>query len=326
MKGIDIFLPDSFFFEQYDRFICLCLFHLSKRMNEVYFLNKRIMSANYVSNIESIFKCPICASSMQVLNTKSLVCSNRHTFDFAKQGYVNLMPHTVKTKYSKELFEARKRIAEYGFFEPLTKTIAELINKHVLKNQIYVLDTGCGEGSHLANLCNMIVKDKENVSGVGIDISKEGILIAAKNHSNKVWAVADLANTPFKEKQFDVILNILSPSNYSEFTRILKNNGFIVKVVPETGYLKELRQIYFDEPDKKSYSNTDTIERFKERFQVIDRSRLRYKINLEKPFIPSLVQMTPLSWRAIDERVDSFLERESVGITVDMVILIGKGK
>lgn len=295
-------------------------------MNEVYQLNKRIMSASYVSHFESIFKCPICGSSMRVLDLKSLVCGNHHTFDFAKQGYVNLIPHQIKTKYNKELFEARKRIAENSFFVPLTKTIAELINKHVLKNQICILDAGCGEGSHLSNLCNLIVQDKEIVTGVGIDISKVGILIAAQNHSNKVWTVADLANIPFKDEEFDVVLNILSPSNYAEFTRILKPGGIVVKVVPQSGYLKELRQIFFDEPDKQSYSNAETVDRFNEFFEIINRSRLRYSINLEKTIIQSLVQMTPLSWGAIDGRVNSFLQSDSVDITVDLEILIGKGK
>ncbi len=36
-------------------------------------------------------------------------------------------------------------------------------------------------------------------------------MVAPKNYSNKIWVVADLANTPFKNKQFDVILIILSP-------------------------------------------------------------------------------------------------------------------
>ncbi|MFY0759620.1 putative RNA methyltransferase [Metabacillus dongyingensis] len=188
-------------------------------------MNKRIKSAEYLSDFESIFKCPICDSPMKVFESKSLICSNNHTFDFTKQGYINLTTHPIKTKYSKELFEARrKHIAEDGFFEPLSQAIAEIINKHVAikKGTISLIDMGCGEGSHLSNICDIVSSDyKKTVTGVGIDISKEGILVASKNYTNKIWAVADLANTPFKDKQFNVILNILSPSNYAEFNRLL---------------------------------------------------------------------------------------------------------
>lgn len=98
-----------------------------------------------------------------------------------------------------------------------------------------------------------------------------------------------------KDKQFDVILNILSPSNYAEFNRLLKADGLVVKVVPQSGYLKELREVIFEEPEKQSYSNVDTVERFNENFQFVDSSRLCYTVTLDNPSIQMLVQMTPLS-------------------------------
>src|SRR5699024_1896748 len=105
----------------------------------------------------------------------------------------------------------------------------------------------CGEGSHLSSICDTVSLDLEvPVTGVGIDISKEGILAAAKNYSNKVWLVADLAKMPFQEEQFDIILNILSPSNYVEFNRLLKDDGLVIKIVPQTNYLKELREIVYN--------------------------------------------------------------------------------
>jgi 23S rRNA (guanine745-N1)-methyltransferase len=300
-------------------------------MNEVaslFKMNKRIKSVEYLSEFESIFKCPICDSPMTVFETKSLICSNNHTFDFTKQGYINLTTHPIKTKYSKELFEARRKlIAGDGFFEPLSQAIAEIINKHVAvkKGTISLIDMGCGEGSHLSNICDIVSSDyKKTVTGVGIDISKEGILVASKNYTNKIWIVADLANTPFKGNQFDVILNILPPSNYAEFNRLLKADGLVVKVVPQSGYLKELREVIFDQPEKQSYSNVDTVKRFNENFQVVDSSRLCYTVTLDKPSIQSLVQMTPLSWAITEGQVKSFLKGDSTKITVDLEILIGK--
>jgi 23S rRNA (guanine745-N1)-methyltransferase len=300
-------------------------------MNEVTSLlqeNKRIKSAKYVSNFETIFACPICKSSMKVMDFKSIICSNHHTFDFAKQGYMNLTIHSVNTKYSKGLFEARRKlITEGAFYKPLSHAIAKIINEHLFKSKeiISILDTGCGEGSHLSNICDMVMTDSfKSVVGVGIDISKEGIMVASRNYSNKIWAVADLANTPFKNKQFDVILNILSPSNYVEFNRLLKSDGIVIKIVPQSGYLKELREHLFLKPEKQNYSNSETVERFYESFQFVESSRLSYVMNINKPSIEWLVQMTPLTWSTTEERVKSFLNKDSAQITVDFDILIGK--
>lgn len=290
-------------------------------------ITKKEKGAHYVRQFEYMFACPICQSSMKVFESKSLICSNNHAFDFTKQGYVNLLTHPPKTKYSKDLFESRKTIiADDGLFEPLTKTIADFLQTNLQDNPVTILDTGCGEGSHLTNICEQLRSDKKKaVTGAGIDISKEGVFVAAKNYPDMIWTVADLANTPFQNKQFDVILNILSPSNYSEFNRLLKTGGYVMKVVPQSGYLKELREAFFDETDKQSYSNAETVALFKEHFQVMDRLHVRYTKDLESLSIPSLIQMTPLTWTIPGEEIQSFIENNTNKITIDLEILIGKG-
>jgi 23S rRNA (guanine745-N1)-methyltransferase len=302
-------------------------------MNEVTSLlqeNKLIKSTKYVSDFENIFACPICKSSMKVVKFKSLICSNHHTFDFAKQGYVNLTTRPVNTNYSKELFEARKKlITKAAFYNPLSHAIAKIIDAHFVKTKetISILDTGCGEGSQLSNIHDIVSSDfSKNVVGVGIDLSKEGIIVASKNYANKIWAVADLANTPFKNNQFDVILNILSPSNYAEFNRLLKPDCLVIKVVPQSGYLKELREHLYQETEKQNYSNLETVERFNENFQFVESFRLNYTTNLNKSSIEWLIQMTPLTWSTTEERIKSFLNKDSAQITVDLDILIGKNK
>lgn len=291
-------------------------------------MTNRIKSAQYVSGIESIFQCPICDSSMSVDNLQSLVCANNHTYDFSKQGYINLLAHPIKTKYGNDLFEARRRlIIDGAFFQPMSQAIADIVQKKLVmkSDEAFILDTGCGEGSHLSSICDTVSSELEKpVHGIGIDISKEGILAAAKNYTDKVWLVADLAKMPFQDEQFDIILNILSPSNYAEFNRLLKEDGLVIKVVPQTEYLKELREIVYDEPEKQTYSNAETVGLFKENFQMVSTSRIRYSVKLNNPLIHALVRMTPLTWAASEEKLKDFLDSESAEITVDLEILIGK--
>ncbi|GAB3049675.1 methyltransferase domain-containing protein [Virgibacillus ainsalahensis] len=289
-------------------------------------MTKKMNSAIYVSKFESMFKCPVCGSSMHVGNLKSLQCANHHSFDFTKQGYLNLMTQSMKSKYSKELFEERRKvIAEVGLFEELSQSIAEIIHhRSAGEENISLIDTGCGEGSHLSNVCNTLkAQFNQTATGAGIDIAKEGVFVAAKNYAERIWAVADLANTPFKDQQFNVILNILSPSNYDEFHRLLKDEGFVMKVVPQSGYLKELREAFFEKSEKQTYSNEDIVNRFEENFDVVDHKRLTYTKQLDHSSIKSLVRMTPLTWNIPEEKLQSFLKDSPGEITVDLELLIG---
>lgn len=292
-------------------------------------MNKLTRSALYISNHEALLKCPICDSSMEVQDLKSIVCSNRHTFDIAKQGYLNLMTNHIKTNYDRTLFEARRKvIVESSFFSPLNKAITTFINEYApSKKELTLVDMGSGEGSHLQNISNKLQSffDK-TVTGIGLDISKEGILEAAKNYEDHIWIVADLAKTPLTDSMVDVMLNILSPSNYEEFNRLLIDDGIIIKVVPRECYLQELRQYFYGETEQKDYSNEKVIELFKEKFELVDQSMINYTSELDESALQSLVQMTPLTWGVEESDVKRFLESGISNITVDFDIMIGRKK
>jgi len=261
-------------------------------------MNKLTKSALYLSNHVSLFKCPICDSSMEIQQLKSMTCANRHTFDFAKQGYLNLMTHPVKTNYDRALFKARKQvIVESDFFNPLHTEMTKIINKHVTKSNLSLVDMGTGEGSHLSHISDQLQSNfDKTVVGVGLDISKEGILDAAKNYENKIWIVADLAKTPLNDRTVDVMLNILSPSNYEEFNRLLKDDGIMIKIVPREGYLRELRQYFHGESNHKDYSNENVIALFKDKFVLVDQGTIHYTSVLDPSSLHALVKMTTLTW------------------------------
>lgn len=292
-------------------------------------MNKLTRSALYISNHEALLKCPICDSSMEVQDLKSIVCTNRHTFDIAKQGYLNLMTNHIKTNYDRELFEARRKvIMGSSFFSPLNKAITTVINEYApSKKELTLVDMGSGEGSHLYNISNKLqsVFDK-TVTGIGLDISKEGILEAAKNYEDHIWIVADLAKTPLTDSMIDVMLNILSPSNYEEFNRLLINDGMIIKVVPREGYLQELRQYFYRDSEQKDYSNEKVIELFKKKFELVDQSMINYTSELDEAALQSLVKMTPLTWGVEESDVKRFLESGISNITVNFDIMIGRKK
>ena len=111
------------------------------------------------------------------------------------------------------MFEPRGRMIRSGMYQPVIEKIAHLIKPGNL------LDVGCGEGSFLQEI-NQV---KANPVNIGFDIAKEGVYLASNQAIHAFWCVADLTNLPFADHSFDTILNIFSPSHYSEFKRVMKN-------------------------------------------------------------------------------------------------------
>ncbi|GLC89491.1 putative RNA methyltransferase [Lysinibacillus piscis] len=274
-------------------------------------LSKRAMGALLMQQHLSLFACPICQQKMLVEQQSRLVCANNHSFDIAKQGYINMLTSMANSKYSKELFEARKVVIDSGLYDIVEQKVSEYIG-HVKT----VLDTGCGEGSHLARI---MAQKEAHCIGVGIDIAKEGILAAARHYPKQIWCVGDLAKSPFAPASFDAILNILSPANYDEFKRLSTPNGCVVKVVPQSHYLQELRAQLYADSEKERYSNAQIVARFQEAFTDVERERVTYTMPLARELVPALLEMTPMGWHKKEDTAIILDE-----ITIDVDILIGK--
>lgn len=283
-------------------------------------MKKREKSAAAVRNISSRLRCPLCHEAVEVRELKSIVCTNNHTFDFAKQGYVNLLQKPVNTQYDDTLFEARQKIiCSAELYAPIHQKIAGLIGNELTEDAL-LFDAGSGEGSHLEKIMNEVNDNK--LAGIGLDISKEGVIMAAKNYDAPVWVVGDLANPPLADQSCKFILNFLSPANYSEFKRILTEDGIIIKVLPGSGYLKELRTELFSNTSESEYKNNDTLELMKRNVKVVTEERVTYTKKLDAASLKHLISMTPLGWHADTEQIDTFTSAKDKEITIDMHIII----
>ncbi|ASR46174.1 rRNA (guanine-N1)-methyltransferase [Paenibacillus kribbensis] len=292
--------------------------------------NKHAIKANQFAKHQHLFRCPLCSQPMRMVECKSLLCTNQHCYDLSKHGYVHLSSRAYKTKYDKQLFASRRRMCNSGFFDPLNEAMTNHLMEFMkpLPGRTihhYLLDAGCGEGSHLSHIQEKLTRRGiSELTGVGMDVSKEGIAAASKTYPHPLWCVADLAHCPFANQQFDGILNILSPSNYAEFTRVLSEEGCILKVIPEQCYLEELRYLYKQNKNMPVYSNDNTVSRFKEHFKLLNAERVTYRFALNADLIEPLIHMTPLSWGATEADWHRVKEMNLTHITIDLLILCGK--
>jgi 23S rRNA (guanine745-N1)-methyltransferase len=275
----------------------------------------------------ALFACPVCQGLMELAEGKSLVCEHRHSFDLSRHGYVNLLLRPGKTKYTKSMFAARKTVIASGMYDRLHAKIGEMIAEAVDisdHGRAAILDAGCGEGSHLQTVLRTVgAKLGATGVGIGVDLAKEAIELASRQYPEAVWCVADLARLPFADQQFDALLNLLSPSNYAEFRRVIAPDGVVVKVIPGENYLGELRAAWYGKPSESAPSDSNTEVLFREHFQLLGRERLEYCFPVNVEMLEPLMVMTPLSWGAAEarQRMPQPAIRE---ITVDLIILAGK--
>ena len=265
----------------------------------------------------SAFACPVCQENLTLVET-SLKCGNRHSFDLAKFGYVNLAPQIKQSaNYDKENFQNRQQILEAGFYQAILEGISDILAARPSAKT--VLDIGCGEGFYSRKL----QESHSDKTFYAFDISKDSVQIAAKSEPNWAvnWFVGDLARLPIKDASMDILLDIFSPANYGEFRRVLSKDGILIKVIPTENHLKEIRQMVQGQLTKKDYSNQDIKEHFQEHFSI-QSSQIT---SLTKPITSeqrqALLSMTPLLFHVDQSKIDW---SQLTKITIEAEILVGK--
>ena len=265
----------------------------------------------------TFFACPFCQQAL-FLAENSLKCKNKHSFDLAKIGYVNLAPQVKQSKaYDKSNFQNRQLILEAGFYQPILKKLLEILSS--LPQHDNLLDIGCGEGYYARNLQAQL--PAKHI--YAFDLSKESIQLAGKSdHSLTVsWFVGDLAHIPIQDTSMDVILDIYSPANYQEFQRVLRKNGLLIKVIPSSQHLLEIRSIVAEQLTNTNYSNHKIIEHFEEAFTITNSYDVAATFSLRENEKAALLHMTPLLFNIDIDKIDW---SPLTDITIAAKILVGQ--
>ena len=263
------------------------------------------------------FACPICRENLTLVES-SLKCENRHSFDLAKFGYVNLVPQIKQSaNYDKENFQNRQQILEAGFYQAILDAVSDLLASS--KTTTTILDIGCGEGFYSRKL----QEGHSEKTFYAFDISKDSVQIAAKSEPNWAvnWFVGDLARLPIKDASMDILLDIFSPANYGEFRRVLSKDGILIKVIPTENHLKEIRQKIQNQLTNKDYSNQDIKEHFQEHFTILSNQTASLTKTITADQLQALLSMTPLLFHIDQSKIDWSQLTE---ITIEAEILVGE--
>nr|WP_289072827.1 methyltransferase domain-containing protein [uncultured Halomonas sp.] len=256
-------------------------------------------------------------------------CASNHSFDVAKQGYVNLLPVQQKRSTdpgdSKAMVAARQRFLAAGEYAPIAEALSQAVMSHADQTQAETyccLDAGCGEGYYLRQLAHN-VPESQALSLLGLDISKWAVQSAAKQDDKQApicrWVVGSNAQLPVQSASVDSVLCMFGFPVYSEFARVLKTGGQLIQVDAGPQHLRELRDIIYPTLKPTREKETNVPEGFARRAS----EQICYAISLEGgDVIRDLLTMTPHLYRASAEGREKAAALDQLTLTIDAQLTV----
>ena len=268
------------------------------------------------------FICPVCRGALH-REAGSLFCEKRHCYDISRRGYVNLLMSQSSSDArhgdGKDMVAARSSFLELGLYNKLCDAVVERVAA-VAKRGMFVLDVGCGECYYTAKVASALEKFDPTVAG--IDISKDALAAGSKRSKSIELAVASAYDIPVADGRADVILNLFAPHSESEFYRILKSGGALIRVFPAARHLWELKAALYDAPYENEIGDTAI-----DGFETTDKTELTYDIELESNAdIKNLFKMTPYSYKTGSDDEKKLDGIGKIETTVDVFVVSYKKK
>jgi 23S rRNA (guanine745-N1)-methyltransferase len=268
------------------------------------------------------YLCPVCQSAL-VKHPPSggYYCNNKHHFDLAKEGYLNLLP--VQNKKSKNpgdsraMMRARRNFLEEGFYQPMAKAVAQIVDKVKPSGDVLrILDMGCGEGYYCRQVQGLM-ESGQKIDLHGIDIAKNAILAASKKQPDARFIVASTKKMPYTHQHFDLVMRIYAPADDGEIERVVKDKGCLLFVTPGPRHLWQLREFIY----KDVKEHTINIE-LPKNFKPIETQRVSYTIRPSQEQRMALLQMTPFAWRAKGEKLNNIQHARHLEIETDFILTL----
>ena len=237
----------------------------------------------------SHLRCPVCDAPVRLAGPQ-LICDNRHGFDIARQGYVNLTtgranPGTADTA---SMIAARERFLGGGHYRPLARALRSLAARYEPGGPGLVADLAGGTGYYLA----AVLDGLPHRFGLCVDLAAPALRRAARAHPRAAALGADVwQRLPLAARSAAVMLSVFGPRNADEIDRILTADGTLIIAAPGKAHLAELRQ-----PLGLIGVDQRKPQRLADAFAAYDRpgtEALTYRLDLDHADLAALAAMGP---------------------------------
>jgi 23S rRNA (guanine745-N1)-methyltransferase len=261
-----------------------------------------------------LLRCPVCEEALG-LGEGVLRCGDGHSFDIARQGYVNLVPGRGDTA---EMVEAREAFLGAGHFRKLTGALVEEAMNVDAAGA--VVDVGAGTGHHLA----YVLAAPPARIGLALDTSTAALKRAAKVHPRAAAIGADAWKPlPLRDGAAAIVLSVFAPRHAEELIRILAPGGALLAVTPTTRHLAELVGPLglLSVPDEKA----DRLdEQLGDAFELQGRRTVEHSMFLTRDEMAQLVRMGPSAWHVDEHTTAARLAQLGDPTTVTMSVTVSR--
>jgi 23S rRNA (guanine745-N1)-methyltransferase len=188
-----------------------------------------------LAELLTYLRCPVCHTGLTG-QPRSLRCRSGHSFDLARQGYVNLTAgRTTAAGDTASMVAARAGFLASGSYDFLATALAGAAAGY--RPDGLVVDAGGGTGYHLAR----VLDARPAGIGLTVDASKPALRRAARAHRRAGAVLADTWHElPLRDRAATVLLNVFAPRNGLELHRVLAPDGVLLVVTPTPAHLAEL--------------------------------------------------------------------------------------
>lgn len=253
--------------------------------------------------------CSVCGNPVDVAG-RTVRCDRGHSFDVAKQGYVNLLHARIPagTADTAPMVAARAAFLDSGVYRPLADELAKVASEHVREGLI--VDAGAGTGHYLAHVLDAV----PGAVGLALDVSAIALRRAARAHTRAGAAVWNLWEPwPVADGRASLVLNVFAPRNAPQFHRVLAAGGLLVVATPNPGHLRELGDLVLSVDESKDARLEGTLG---ELFTRVDRREVTHQVKFSPERIRQVVEMGPsahhLHREGRRERLDEITESAEV--------------
>jgi 23S rRNA (guanine745-N1)-methyltransferase len=245
-----------------------------------------------LSDVVANLICPLCGADF-VLQSGSVRCAHNHSFDVARQGYLNLLPGGARpgTADTAQMVEARAAFLAEGHFASLAELLTQRIAAATGRSGL-IVDAGAGTGYYLATLLNGC----PFAVGAALDISKFAARRAARAHPRIGAVVTDLwTPLPIRSGTADAVINVFAPRQPAEFRRILRPDGALLVVTPTGRHLREVvLPLKLLSVHEEKTRQVDTA--LGAQFDLVGRHEHETDLTLSRSSVATLVRMGPSAW------------------------------
>ena len=285
-----------------------------------------------LAEVVPYLRCPICGAELSPGDTAGggLRCARGHSFNQARQGYVDLTAGPVRHEGDgAEMVAARAAFLDaghYGFISAGLAAASRAACRSGGRSTLspssgpgLVVDVGAGTGAHLA----AVLDARPEAHGLAVDVSRYALRRAARCHPRAAAVRADAwAGLPLADRSVSLLLNVFAPRQGAEFARVPRPDGLLLVVTPEPDHLTELvtaLDLLRVDPSKEDRLAAGLATWF----TPVSSTVLRRRLSLDHAAIRTLVGMGPSAWHVDPDELAARVAALPVPLGVTASVRLG---